>query len=59
MSGRRFAAIAGSVPDLADRPRGVCSFAPRCPDRFEPCEKREPALYPADGSLARCFLYEA
>ncbi len=57
--GRRFAAIPGSVPDLGDRPRGVCSFAPRCPDRFEPCEKREPALYPSGGSLARCFLYEA
>lgn len=57
--GRRFAAIPGTVPDLVDRPRGVCSFASRCPDRFEPCEKREPALYPAGGSKARCFLYEA
>ena len=57
--GRRFAAIAGTVPDLADRPRGVCSFAPRCPDRFEPCDRREPALYPAGESRARCFLYEA
>ena len=58
-SGRRFAAIAGAVPDLADRPRGVCSFAPRCPDRFEPCDEREPALYPTGESQARCFLYEA
>ena len=57
--GRRFAAIPGAVPDLGDRPRGVCSFAPRCPDRFDPCEKREPALYPAGGSMARCFLYES
>jgi oligopeptide/dipeptide ABC transporter ATP-binding protein len=56
--GRRFAAIAGAVPDLADRPQGVCSFAPRCPDRFEPCVAREPLLYPVDGSTARCFLYE-
>jgi peptide/nickel transport system ATP-binding protein len=58
-NGRRFAPIAGTVPDLADRPRGVCSFAPRCPDRFEPCDEREPALYPAGESTARCFLYEA
>lgn len=58
-SGRRFAAIAGAVPDLADRPRGVCSFAPRCPDRFEPCVEREPALYRTGESRARCFLYEA
>jgi peptide/nickel transport system ATP-binding protein len=56
--GRRFAAIAGAVPDLADRPQGVCSFAPRCPDRFEPCVAREPLLYPVDRSTARCFLYE-
>ncbi len=56
--GRRFAAIVGAVPDLADRPQEVCSFAPRCPDRFEPCEAREPLLYPAGGSAARCFLYE-
>jgi peptide/nickel transport system ATP-binding protein len=58
-NGRRFAAIAGAVPDLADRPRGVCAFAPRCPDRFEPCDEREPALYPAGEGTARCFLYEA
>ena len=56
--GHRFAAIAGAVPDLADRPQGVCSFAPRCPDRFEPCVARKPLLYPVDGSTARCFLYE-
>ena len=56
-NGRRFAAIAGAVPDLATRPRGVCSFAPRCPDRFEPCDEREPALYRSGESLARCFLY--
>jgi oligopeptide/dipeptide ABC transporter ATP-binding protein len=55
--GRRFAAIAGAVPDLATRPRGLCSFAPRCPDRFEPCDDREPALYRAGESQARCFLY--
>lgn len=54
----RLRAIAGSVPDLAFRPKGVCSFAPRCPERFEPCERREPALYGTGGGRARCFLYE-
>jgi peptide/nickel transport system ATP-binding protein len=56
--GRRFAAIPGAVPDLATRPRGMCSFAPRCPDRFEPCDAREPAIYRAGESGVRCFLYE-
>jgi peptide/nickel transport system ATP-binding protein len=51
-------AIAGSVPDLASRRRGRCAFAPRCPERFEPCDVREPALYATDTGLARCFLYE-
>ncbi|MEP6802580.1 MAG: ABC transporter ATP-binding protein [Acidobacteriota bacterium] len=54
----RFPAIPGSVPDLAFRPRGVCAFAPRCPDRFFPCERAEPLLYPAGSSIARCFLFD-
>jgi peptide/nickel transport system ATP-binding protein len=53
-----FPAIGGSVPDLASRPRGRCAFEPRCPERFEPCAVREPALYPAGSGVARCFLYE-
>ena len=56
---RRFRAIPGTVPDLAFRPAGCCAFAPRCPDRFAPCDAAEPALYPAGGGLARCFLYAA
>ena len=54
---RRFRAIPGTVPDLTFRPAGLCSFAPRCPDRFAPCELSEPALYAAGGGAARCFLY--
>jgi oligopeptide/dipeptide ABC transporter ATP-binding protein len=56
--GGAFLAIAGSVPDLASRPRGRCAFEPRCPERFEPCDAREPALYATDIGIARCFLYE-
>jgi oligopeptide/dipeptide ABC transporter ATP-binding protein len=55
---RRFRAIPGAVPDLAFRPAGCCAFAPRCPDRFAPCDSSEPALFSAGGGLARCFLYE-
>ena len=56
---RRFDAINGVVPDLASRPAGMCSFAPRCPERFDPCDLEEPALYRAGESTARCFLYDA
>jgi oligopeptide/dipeptide ABC transporter ATP-binding protein len=56
--GRRFDTIAGAVPDLFERGQRGCAFASRCPDRFEPCEEREPALFPAGGALARCFLHE-
>ena len=55
---RRFDAIPGVVPDLASRPAGTCSFAPRCPERFDPCDSDEPTLYPAGESIARCFLYD-
>lgn len=54
----RFHAIPGTVPDLASRPEGRCAFVPRCPERFEPCDRREPELYPAGPGVARCFLYE-
>ena len=54
----RFPAIAGSVPDLAFRPAGVCAFAPRCPRRFDPCDAAEPPLFGVEETLVRCFLYE-
>lgn len=56
--GARLPAIAGAVPDLAFRPRGVCAFSPRCPDVFERCLRAEPELLPAGESLARCFLFD-
>jgi oligopeptide/dipeptide ABC transporter ATP-binding protein len=39
--GTRLRAIQGSVPPLGELPPG-CSFAPRCPDRFEPCPEAHP-----------------
>lgn len=55
------ASIAGSVPDLAFRPRGVCAFEPRCPDRFARCAAEEPPLFEiagVDEIRARCFLWD-
>ena len=57
-AGRRLRAIEGSVPHLASLPKG-CAFAPRCPDRFDPCEGRPPgpASLGPDESV-RCYLHE-
>ncbi len=35
--------IPGTPPDLRRPPRG-CRFHPRCPKRFDPCDKEEPPL---------------
>ena len=56
LRGERYAVIAGSLEDLSARPRAGCAFAPRCPERFAPCETRVPELYAAGEGLSRCFL---
>jgi peptide/nickel transport system ATP-binding protein/oligopeptide transport system ATP-binding protein len=49
--------IPGSAPSPSDILPG-CPFAPRCPDRFDPCEKSLPALFSLKGGQkARCFKY--
>jgi len=55
---RRYETIPGYLADLSARRPGGCAFAPRCPERFAPCQTREPALYAVDGGRARCFLHE-
>jgi oligopeptide/dipeptide ABC transporter ATP-binding protein len=65
--GARLQAIPGTVPPLGAVPPG-CAFAPRCPDRFEPCEREvpdntrlSPILDPRTSHLAhdvRCHLYD-
>ncbi len=55
--GTRLQAIQGTVPPLTALPPG-CSFAPRCPDRFEPC----PTQHPGDtvlehGRTVKCYLH--
>jgi peptide/nickel transport system ATP-binding protein len=49
--------IPGSPPNLATRAEG-CWFAPRCPKVFDRCKVERPQLYPVDGALTRCFLYD-
>jgi len=52
-----FAAIGGQPPSLLDPPSG-CRFHPRCPARFEPCDREAPPLLePAPGRSARCWLH--
>lgn len=43
----------GEVADPGNLPTG-CSFHPRCPDRFEPCDRIEPELQAIEGKTSRC-----
>ena len=50
--------IDGAPPAPGDSAPG-CAFAPRCPERFEPCERLTPAAHtPTRGVSARCHLYD-
>jgi peptide/nickel transport system ATP-binding protein len=52
----RLKPIMGLPPSLIFVPRG-CPFHPRCPYRFEPCDKERPELLPANGHHASaCHL---
>jgi peptide/nickel transport system ATP-binding protein len=55
--GRRYDVIPGAVGDLSARSSTGCAFAPRCPERFAPCEASPPDPYPTAAGRARCFLY--
>jgi oligopeptide/dipeptide ABC transporter ATP-binding protein len=48
--------IQGEVPSPIDIPPG-CSFHPRCPKRFDPCDKIIPELKEAKGRLVSCHLF--
>jgi len=56
--GQRYEVIAGAVADLSQRGGHGCAFAPRCPDRFDPCDRSQPQPYATETGTARCFLYE-
>jgi peptide/nickel transport system ATP-binding protein len=48
--------LAGEPPDAAHIPSG-CRLHPRCPHRFEPCDREDPPLFSAgDGHRAACLL---
>jgi len=51
--------LTGEVADPAHLPPG-CSFHPRCPRRFGPCDRRRPELIESEeGRLAACHLLPA
>ena len=51
--------LSGELPDAADIPSG-CRFHPRCPKRFEPCDRVDPPLLAAGGreQVAACLLHD-
>ena len=52
------AVIPGMVPDLSNPPAG-CRFHPRCPQRFEPCDRAIPPLFSVSpGHRVACFLHK-
>ena len=55
--GARYETIPGAPPTPAERDPARCAFAPRCPERFAPCDVALPAMYPAGSARARCFLH--
>ncbi len=49
--------IPGAPPNLIHPPSG-CRFHPRCPYRFEPCDKEEPPFIEVEpGHYVRCHLF--
>jgi peptide/nickel transport system ATP-binding protein len=57
--GGRRELLSGELPDPTDVPAG-CRFHPRCPKRFEPCDRVDPSLLAAGphGQLAACLLHD-
>jgi peptide/nickel transport system ATP-binding protein len=57
--GGRRELLSGELPDASDMPSG-CRFHPRCPRRFEPCDRVDPPLLRAGvrGQLAACLLHD-
>jgi len=51
--------LSGELPDATAIPTG-CRFHPRCPRRFEPCDRVDPGLMAAGApdQLAACLLYD-
>jgi oligopeptide/dipeptide ABC transporter ATP-binding protein len=55
--GMKLPTIAGAAPDLSMNSSG-CLFAPRCEDRMDECNQREPQTIKLnDGRAVACFKY--
>jgi oligopeptide/dipeptide ABC transporter ATP-binding protein len=54
--GRKREILKGDVPSPIDIPPG-CPFHPRCPKRFDPCDKVVPELKETKGRLVSCHLF--
>ncbi len=52
----RSAPLKGEVPSPINIPSG-CPFHPRCPRRFEPCDRVVPELRESRGRLVSCHLW--
>jgi peptide/nickel transport system ATP-binding protein len=57
MTGKERTPIAGEIPNPVNPPPG-CHFHPRCPLRFEPCDKVRPPLKQYGESRAACHALE-
>ncbi len=57
--GGRRELLKGELPDASQVPPG-CRFHPRCPRRFEPCDRVDPSLIAAGApdQLAACLLHD-
>jgi oligopeptide/dipeptide ABC transporter ATP-binding protein len=57
--GGRRELLEGELPDPTAIPTG-CRFHPRCPRRFEPCDRVDPKLVPVGGpdQAAACLLHD-
>ncbi len=57
--GERRELLTGELPDATNVPSG-CRFHPRCPRRFEPCDRIDPRLIEAGGAEQRaaCLLHD-
>ncbi|MBM4146201.1 MAG: ATP-binding cassette domain-containing protein [Nitrospira sp.] len=54
--GRKREILKGDVPSPIDIPPG-CPFHPRCPKRFDPCDRIMPELKETKGRFVSCHLY--
>ncbi len=54
--GKKREILKGDVPSPIDIPPG-CPFHPRCPKRFEPCDKVIPVLKKTKDRLVSCHLF--